>query len=534
MRQDDRRAARASSCRRSASCCRARERAGRATSSSCASTPRRSAPRPARRRCGPAGAPVPGLFARRRVDRHGMAGHDGGRGAQRPRGRARGARGGAPTADRAAPVAPGESARGDGRERDSPGPERRLGPGPVRRCADLPRGARGPRGAAPIGARGAHAAWVRAAPRARPRCDRQGQDGRVALTGFVRRARPRARAGRPRARQRVRGPHGTVECADPAILAGVLRRGGLRVHDRADRLGPAARARRARAGPARTGAAIAVDMESAWLAPAAGARPLVALRGARHPRRGLAPPAARRSPGAARAYRALRGGRALVQEWADALGSRQVVLAGPRASCAGVERAIEVVERALERHGRPLYVRRRSSTTPRGRATSSERGAVFVGRARRGARGRHRRLLRPRRLPGGPARGDRARARRDRRHLPPGGKVHAEARRFAARATRSCSSATRATTRSRARSARRPSTHRDRDRRGGAQVEVDDPDRVAYLTQTTLAVDETAEVVDALCATRFPSCRRAALRRHLLRHPEPPGRRPRARRGLRR
>ncbi len=35
-------------------------------------------------------------------------------------------------------------------------------------------------------------------------------------------------------------------------------------------------------------------------------------------------------------------------------------------------------------------------------------------------------------------------------------------------------------------------------------LEVQDPERVAYLTQTTLAVDDTAGVVDAL-RTRFPA-----------------------------
>lgn len=39
-----------------------------------------------------------------------------------------------------------------------------------------------------------------------------------------------------------------------------------------------------------------------------------------------------------------------------------------------------------------------------------------------------------------------------------------------------------------------------------AALEVPDPERVSYLTQTTLAVDETAEVVDALRA-RFPALR---------------------------
>ena len=35
-----------------------------------------------------------------------------------------------------------------------------------------------------------------------------------------------------------------------------------------------------------------------------------------------------------------------------------VLLANPRGFCAGVERAIETVERALELHGAPVYVRK--------------------------------------------------------------------------------------------------------------------------------------------------------------------------------
>lgn len=35
----------------------------------------------------------------------------------------------------------------------------------------------------------------------------------------------------------------------------------------------------------------------------------------------------------------------------------EVVLAQPRGFCAGVDRAIDIVERALELHGAPIYVR---------------------------------------------------------------------------------------------------------------------------------------------------------------------------------
>ncbi|MGH8307941.1 MAG: 4-hydroxy-3-methylbut-2-enyl diphosphate reductase, partial [Gammaproteobacteria bacterium] len=34
-----------------------------------------------------------------------------------------------------------------------------------------------------------------------------------------------------------------------------------------------------------------------------------------------------------------------------------ILLANPRGFCAGVDRAIEIVERALEMHGAPIYVR---------------------------------------------------------------------------------------------------------------------------------------------------------------------------------
>jgi hypothetical protein len=50
------------------------------------------------------------------------------------------------------------------------------------------------------------------------------------------------------------------------------------------------------------------------------------------------------------------------------------------------------------------------------------------------------------------------------------------------------------------------------------------PDMLAYVTQTTLSVDDAARIVDALKAA-LPEHRRPEEGRHLLRHPEPPGRR---------
>ena len=38
--------------------------------------------------------------------------------------------------------------------------------------------------------------------------------------------------------------------------------------------------------------------------------------------------------------------------------SGKVILASPRGYCAGVDRAVDAVERALAKHGAPVYVRK--------------------------------------------------------------------------------------------------------------------------------------------------------------------------------
>ncbi len=124
--------------------------------------------------------------------------------------------------------------------------------------------------------------------------------------------------------------------------------------------------------------ALAVDMESAWLVPAARRRPLVTLRVVLDTNRRELHRPLQTLTGAATAYRALRRACSLVEEWANALGSREVVLASPRASCAGVERAIEIVERALEDRGAPIYVRKQIVHNAHVVRSLEERGAIFV------------------------------------------------------------------------------------------------------------------------------------------------------------
>jgi 4-hydroxy-3-methylbut-2-enyl diphosphate reductase len=55
-----------------------------------------------------------------------------------------------------------------------------------------------------------------------------------------------------------------------------------------------------------------------------------------------------------------------------------VLLAAPRGYCAGVDRAVIAVERALEHYGAPIYVRKEIVHNRHVVETLSERGAVFV------------------------------------------------------------------------------------------------------------------------------------------------------------
>ena len=64
---------------------------------------------------------------------------------------------------------------------------------------------------------------------------------------------------------------------------------------------------------------------------------------------------------------------------ADAAGGgKRVLLAEPRGYCAGVDRAVETVEKALEKHGAPIYVRKEIVHNRHVVDTLAERGVVFV------------------------------------------------------------------------------------------------------------------------------------------------------------
>jgi 4-hydroxy-3-methylbut-2-enyl diphosphate reductase len=302
----------------------------------------------------------------------------------------------------------------------------------------------------------------------------------------------------------IRAPDGTTApCADPTLLATVLRGAGLTVH-----IGPVASSAKivtsgARAALGATGA-LAVDMESAWLARAAGARAFSVLRVVLDtPDRELRNPLHTVS-GLATALGVLRSAAAEISGWTDLFAAREVVLAAPRASCAGVDRAVEIVERVLEERGAPVYVRKQIVHNAHVVADLEARGAVFVEELEE--------------MPAGAtaifsAHGVSPAVRREAadRELvvidatcPLVAKVHSEARRFAGSGSQIVLIG-----------------HEGHEEIEGTfgeapdqmqiiataeevhTLEIQDPGRVAYLTQTTLAIDETTDVIDAL-RTRFP------------------------------
>ncbi len=164
----------------------------------------------------------------------------------------------------------------------------------------------------------------------------------------------------------------TVPLPGADLLAAELRRAGLRA--RAGRLATvpllvksAQRSRLAADGY------LAADMETAVLLGAEGGRPRAVIRAVSDS--GFGPGMV---TGGIAALRSLRLAAPVAERWAAACAQRTVLLAGPRSFCAGVERAIEIVERALELRGAPVYVRKQIVHNTRVVSDLEQRGAVFV------------------------------------------------------------------------------------------------------------------------------------------------------------
>ncbi|GAB3207651.1 4-hydroxy-3-methylbut-2-enyl diphosphate reductase [Marinactinospora thermotolerans] len=184
---------------------------------------------------------------------------------------------------------------------------------------------------------------------------------------------------------------------------------------------------------------------------------------------------------------------------------RRVLLAKPRGYCAGVDRAVVTVEKALEQYGAPIYVRKQIVHNTHVVRTLEERGAIFVEETDE--------------VPEGAtvvfsAHGvspavHREAAERGLKTIdatcPLVTKVHKEAQRFAAEDHDIILIGHTGHEEVEGTSGEAPEHIQIVD--GPDEVDkvvVRDPDKVSWLSQTTLSVDETKAAVDAL-RKRFPN-----------------------------
>jgi 4-hydroxy-3-methylbut-2-enyl diphosphate reductase len=169
-----------------------------------------------------------------------------------------------------------------------------------------------------------------------------------------------------------------------------------------------------------------------------------------------------------------------------------------------VERAVEIVERALALHGAPVYVRRQIVHNAHVVEELERRGAIFVESEEDVPVGA---LLVLSAHGVAPAVHERAKLRRLRTidaTCPLVAKVHAQARRYAAQGFTILLVGHNGHEEVEGTLGEAPEATIVVETVGDAEaVRVEDPTRIAYVTQTTLSVDETAEIVATL-RRRFP------------------------------
>jgi 4-hydroxy-3-methylbut-2-enyl diphosphate reductase len=184
-----------------------------------------------------------------------------------------------------------------------------------------------------------------------------------------------------------------------------------------------------------------------------------------------------------------------------------VLLASPRGFCAGVDRAIEIVERALARFGPPVYVRHEIVHNRHVVDGLRERGAVFIEDPAEAPEGA---LLVLSAHGVSPA----VRRAAEERHLrvidatcPLVTKVHVEAQRMAREGFEMVLVGHAGHVEVEGTLGQAPGRiHLVESVEDVAALELPDAARVGCLTQTTLSVDDTREIVEAL-RSRFPGIR---------------------------
>ena len=184
---------------------------------------------------------------------------------------------------------------------------------------------------------------------------------------------------------------------------------------------------------------------------------------------------------------------------------KKVLLAAPRGYCAGVDRAVDVVERALRIYGEPVYVRKQIVHNLPVVRDLERKGAVFVEEETEVPEGATVILSAHGVAPEVYANSDARSLRVIDATCPLVTKVHLEARRFAGEGDTILLIGHEGHEEVIGTSGEAPENIRLVGSVEEARtVDVEDPDRVAYLSQTTLSVDETNEVI-AVLRERFPN-----------------------------
>jgi 4-hydroxy-3-methylbut-2-enyl diphosphate reductase len=183
----------------------------------------------------------------------------------------------------------------------------------------------------------------------------------------------------------------------------------------------------------------------------------------------------------------------------------RLLLAAPRGYCAGVDRAVQTVERALDLYGPPVYVRKEIVHNKHVVEQLRERGAVFVDQETEVPEGETVVFSAHGVAPSVHANAGARGLRTIDATCPLVTKVHVEAKKFAAQGYTIILIG--------------HAGHEEVEGTMGeapdhivlieteddvAELEVADPDRVAYISQTTLSVDETRAIILKL-QERFPN-----------------------------
>ena len=185
-------------------------------------------------------------------------------------------------------------------------------------------------------------------------------------------------------------------------------------------------------------------------------------------------------------------------------GQRKILLAAPRGYCAGVDRAVVTVEKALDLYGAPVYVRKQIVHNKHVVETLEKRGAIFVDEVEEVPEGSTVVFSAHGVAPEVHTQAAERQLKTIDATCPLVTKVHSEAKRFASEGydiilighdgheevVGTMGEAPEAIT-------------LVEDPASAADLEVENPDKLVWLSQTTLSVDETMQTVNALQG-RFP------------------------------